>query len=134
MINLHESMGPDRDRTCDPWICNVSIVCKTWHAKLLARHKPRVNINFRLFWAAAYTPSLSEKRFNNYAQNMWSESYPANVDILGQLHDILLFFNNFLTKFIFIQNKRKCKVCLPLYDFQYRTGCRSNCFRYWTSG
>ena len=25
MSNLHESMGPDRDRTCDPWICSRHI-------------------------------------------------------------------------------------------------------------
>ena len=22
MVNLHESMGPERDRTRDPWICS----------------------------------------------------------------------------------------------------------------
>ena len=31
MINLHESMGPDRDRTRDPWICSqtriIFVVC-----------------------------------------------------------------------------------------------------------
>ena len=43
---------------------------------------------------------------------MWSESYSANIDILGQLHDILQLFNNCL-KNHFIQNGRKFKVCLP---------------------
>ena len=25
MVNLHESMGPDRDRTRDPWICRQEV-------------------------------------------------------------------------------------------------------------
>ena len=27
MINLHESIGPDRDRTRDPWICSQTRIC-----------------------------------------------------------------------------------------------------------
>ena len=27
MINLHESMGPDRDRTRDPWIRSQTRIC-----------------------------------------------------------------------------------------------------------
>ena len=27
MINLHESMGPDRDRTRDPLICSQTRIC-----------------------------------------------------------------------------------------------------------
>ena len=27
MINLHESMGPGRDPTCDPWICSQTRIC-----------------------------------------------------------------------------------------------------------
>ena len=27
MINLHESMGPDWDRTRDPWICSQTRIC-----------------------------------------------------------------------------------------------------------
>ena len=27
MINLHESMGPDQDRTRDPWICSQTRIC-----------------------------------------------------------------------------------------------------------
>ena len=27
MINPHESMGPGRDRTCDPWICSQTRIC-----------------------------------------------------------------------------------------------------------
>ena len=31
MINLHESMGPDRDRTRDPWICSQTRICSPGH-------------------------------------------------------------------------------------------------------
>ena len=27
MINLHKSMGPGLDRTCDPWICSQTCIC-----------------------------------------------------------------------------------------------------------
>ena len=27
MIDLHESMGPGRDRTRDPWICSQTRIC-----------------------------------------------------------------------------------------------------------
>ena len=27
IINLHESMGPDRDRTRNPWICSQTSIC-----------------------------------------------------------------------------------------------------------
>ena len=27
MINLHESIGPGRDRTGDPWICSQTRIC-----------------------------------------------------------------------------------------------------------
>ena len=43
---------------------------------------------------------------------MWSESYSANIDIQGLLHDILQLFNNCLKNHL-IQNGRKSKVCLP---------------------
>ena len=34
-----------------------------------------------------------------YAQSMWSDSYSANIDILGQLHDIHRLFNICLKKY-----------------------------------
>ena len=34
MINLHESMGPDRDRTRDPWICNQIRICSQTRYRL----------------------------------------------------------------------------------------------------
>ena len=54
-----------------------------------------------MFGAAADTPSPRKKLFSKYAQSLWPESYSANVDILGQLHDILRFFNNCLIKLYF---------------------------------
>ena len=24
---IHESMGPGRDQTCDPWICSQTLIC-----------------------------------------------------------------------------------------------------------
>ena len=34
MINLHESMGPGRDRTRDPWICSQTRICCQTHYRL----------------------------------------------------------------------------------------------------
>ena len=34
MINLHESMGPDRDRTRDPWICSQTPICRQTRYRL----------------------------------------------------------------------------------------------------
>ena len=34
MINLHESMGPDRDRTRDPWICSQPCICSQTRYRL----------------------------------------------------------------------------------------------------
>ena len=31
MINLHESMGPGRDQTSDPWICRQTRICCQTH-------------------------------------------------------------------------------------------------------
>ena len=34
MINLHESMGPGRDRTRDPWICSQLRICSQTRYRL----------------------------------------------------------------------------------------------------
>ena len=34
MINLHESMGPDRDRIRDPWICSQTRTCSQTRYRL----------------------------------------------------------------------------------------------------
>ena len=36
MINLHESIGPGRDRTHDPWICSQTRMCLATDACLTA--------------------------------------------------------------------------------------------------
>ena len=40
MINLHESMGPGRDRIRDPWICNQESICI--QTRYLLRHAARL--------------------------------------------------------------------------------------------
>ena len=39
MINLHESMGPGRDRTHEPWICGQTRICCQTRYRL--RYVPR---------------------------------------------------------------------------------------------
>ena len=34
MINLHESMGQDRDRTRNPWICSQTRICSKTRYRL----------------------------------------------------------------------------------------------------
>ena len=34
MINLHESMGPGRDRTRDPWNCSQTRICSQTRYRL----------------------------------------------------------------------------------------------------
>ena len=46
MINLHESMGPGRDRTRDPWICSQTRIC--------------CQTRYRLRYAARFTSLRSE--------------------------------------------------------------------------
>ena len=50
MINLHESMGPDRDRTRDPWICSQTRICSQtcYRLRYAARLKRIVSLR-RLF-------------------------------------------------------------------------------------
>ena len=45
MINLHESMGPGRDRTRDPWICSQTCICSQTRYRLryAARFLQHVN-------------------------------------------------------------------------------------------
>ena len=51
------------------------------------------------FWATVDTPSPREKLFSKYARSMWYKSYSANVDTLGQLHDIFRRFTNRLKNY-----------------------------------
>ena len=48
MINLHESMGPGRDRTHDPWICSQTrICCQTRYRLRYAARSEHGNISLR---------------------------------------------------------------------------------------
>ena len=45
MINLHQSMGPGRDRTRDPWNCSQTRICS--------------QTRYRLRYAAWYTLEMA---------------------------------------------------------------------------
>ena len=42
MINLHESMGPGRDQTRDPWICSHIRIC--YQTRYRLRHAARYTL------------------------------------------------------------------------------------------
>ena len=77
-------------------------------------HQRRVNHdlcpNFDVFWAAVDIPSTREKWFRKYVQSMWSTILQTLISLGSCMTssdfsiDVLIFF--------FIQNLRKCKVCL----------------------
>ena len=48
MINLHESMGPDRDRTRDPWICSQTRICSKTRYRL--RYAARLCLAVNNVW------------------------------------------------------------------------------------
>ena len=50
MINLHESMGPGRDRIYNPWICSQTrICCQTrYRLRYAARFFPQMDLNLEL--------------------------------------------------------------------------------------
>ena len=52
MINLHESMGPGRDRTRDPWICSQLRICNQTRYRLhyAARYVSNHMIAIRTFF------------------------------------------------------------------------------------
>ena len=52
MINLHESMGPGRDRTREPWICSQTRICCQTH--------------YRLRYAARCRAHVSDSQFSGY--------------------------------------------------------------------
>ena len=47
MINLHESMGPGRYQTNDPWICSQTAICYPTHYRLISLFD-RENFIFRV--------------------------------------------------------------------------------------
>ena len=86
MINLHESIGPGRDRTRDPWICNQTRIC--------------CQTRFQLRYAAVYFLSADKQadvidafsttsrylenilNINNfYFDNMVSQKYPSELQL-----------------------------------------------------
>ena len=57
MINLHESIGPGRDRTRDPWICSQTSFCN--QTRYLLRYAARCNVLVFLHLALVLTVSIS---------------------------------------------------------------------------
>ena len=49
MINLHESMGPDRDRTRNPWICSRNFKKKYSFAMLAAIQRDCLSLSKLLY-------------------------------------------------------------------------------------
>ena len=48
MINLHESMGPGRDRTRDPWICSQIRICSQTRYRLRYAARSFLHVTHRL--------------------------------------------------------------------------------------
>ena len=55
MINLHESMGPDQERTCNPWICSQTCICS----------QTRYQLCVTLFYVAGYRCGRTINFFQN---------------------------------------------------------------------
>ena len=62
MINLHESMGPGRDRTRDPWICSQTRICSQTHYRLryAARYGFCICIDSALMGQSTPTTAFAE--------------------------------------------------------------------------
>ena len=77
-------------------------------------HQRRVNHdlcpNFYVFWAAVDIPSTREKWFRKYVQSMWSTILQTLISLGGCMTSS--DFSIHVLIFFFIQNVRKCKMCL----------------------
>ena len=91
MINLHECMGPGRDRTRDPWICSqtricshcatrpgTTIRCKGSFSQFLFRNyvqTTRYDVNNELW----HTPKAISFKYTKRFTNMESLKWPQYV-------------------------------------------------------
>ena len=65
MINLHESMGPDRYQTRDPWICSQTrICCQTRYRLRYAARLARLRMTLLGQGKALSCPEPSYKTFD----------------------------------------------------------------------
>ena len=62
MINLHESMGPDRDRTRDPWICSQTRTCSQTRYRLTALRGPALARSCGLFYIHIFFKCVQIKK------------------------------------------------------------------------
>ena len=76
MINLHESMGPDRDRTRDPWICSQTCICSQTRYRL--RYAARL---IRAFNATSRYLNDVLNINNAYFDNKVGQIYPLELQL-----------------------------------------------------
>ena len=104
LINLHESMGPGRDRTRDPWICSQLRICN--------------QTRYRLHYAARYSDlSIDHTCFESSLYLNNSLRYLHETDInqhktTCNTKGLLLCFT-FLKKIIYIWpvKTENCRFC-----------------------
>ena len=76
MINLRESMGPERDQTCNPWVCSQLVDNKLWYDKktYLRPNSVRAFANqfndsdwfLGFFWLKANLRTCNKKWYRSY--------------------------------------------------------------------
>ena len=71
MINLHESMGPDRDRTRDPWICNQTRICSQTRYRL--RNAARLYYQFGEIISIVLWQDIEWKQNNDVRKEWWHD-------------------------------------------------------------
>ena len=82
-INLHRSMGPGRDQTCDPWICSQTRICY----QTRYRDPIYVEVDMEWFWIENTIQLLTIETLDM----MWCRSESTNID-RGQLRHIILAY------------------------------------------
>ena len=102
MIILHESMGPGRDRTRDPWNCSQTRICSQTHYRLhyAARHE----YFLVLFMKIDKVVTIYSKFRFDYHKGKQSGMVNALLSLKKSL------FSNPLWYF---QNTKTCKVFVP---------------------
>ena len=96
MINLHESMGPGRDRTRDPWICSQTRICcqtryrlryaarlKACYVKSLLKYQAFPYLIYHLFayWVMCLSKLTYLKKFCHNAIKVSNSLDPDQVSL-----------------------------------------------------
>ena len=105
MINLHESMGPGRDRTRDPWICSQTRICCQTRYRLRYAARSRLGGKFHplyLPWNLPVFPGMANKaqvanngKYNFFAANYW-KIWPVKA------YFFCIYNNNIFSAYIII--------------------------------